>query len=459
MKKRMMMISIMAAALMLGACGQAVGTVRTMNEETAVTQESGNAEAGTKKNTAVATVEVKDTDGMFSERDLLQTPDLTDAVYLTVSDGEDITIDEEGIYVLSGKASDSTVYVDADDNEKVQLVTDGLVMSNTDTPCIYVKNADKVFITALSEDNSLSVSGSFKADGDTNTDAVIYSKDDLVFNGTGMLAISSTDNGISGKDDIKITGGSLLISCEGSAIEAKDEILIADGNIEITNCNDGLHAEDDDDDSAGYIYIGGGTIDINAADDGIHATATVILDEGDITISAAEGIEATVVQVNGGTTDIKASDDGINAANKCSSMSPLFEMNDGTVSIAMGAGDTDGVDSNGDIRINGGTISITGQSTFDYNGTAEYNGGTIIENGEETNTITNQTFGPGGNMGDPGMMGGHGMRGPGMMDESENMFNPEDVNEMRGHGPMDGNFQMEGPGRHGPMEDAGEQKE
>ena len=62
----------------------------------------------------------------------------------------------------------------------------------------------------------------------------------------------------------------------------------------------------------------------------------------------------------------------------------------------MGSGDTDGIDSNGNLYINGGIIDITANSPFDYDGEAKYNGGTIIVNGTETNTITNQMMG--GNM-------------------------------------------------------------
>ena len=56
----------------------------------------------------------------------------------------------------------------------------------------------------------------------------------------------------------------------------------------------------------------------------------------------------------------------------------------------MGRGDTDAIDSNGNIYVNGGTINITAQSPFDYDGTAKYSGGTIIVNGKEVNEITNQ---------------------------------------------------------------------
>ena len=74
----------------------------------------------------------------------------------------------------------------------------------------------------------------------------------------------------------------------------------------------------------------------------------------------------------------------------------------------MGQGDTDGIDSNGNIYINGGKIDITGNSAFDYDGTAQKNGGTIIVNGTETNTITNQMMGGGMNGGMPGEMNQNG---------------------------------------------------
>ena len=435
MKKRMI-IAMLSATVLLAACGQAASenskTVesakQTVSSEVSIEQLSSS---GTDSGRSVEI----DSSDQFTERDMQQTPDLSDAEYITVSDGKDITIDSEGVYVLSGNAANVTVYVEADDQDKVQLVLDGLSISNTDSPCIYVKSADKVFITTVSDDNELTVSGSFSSDGDTNTDAVIFSKDDLVLNGSGYLGITSLDNGISGKDDIKLTGGTIEIACSGSAVEAHDEILIADGCIKITKCNDGLHAEDNDDDTTGYIYIAGGTINIQAADDGIHATTIVKIDDGDITLTAAEGIEGTQIEISGGTIDITASDDGINAAQKSSSLSPLFELNGGNVNIAMGTGDTDGVDSNGDIRINGGTISITGQSTFDYDGKAEYNGGTIIENGEETNTITNQTFGGPGGRGGMGPQGGFEREGgPRDMGTFDGMM-PEDNEGGRwGHG-------------------------
>ena len=139
---------------------------------------------------AEGTSPVFSADDLFTGRDLEQTPDLTDAETLTVASGQEFRITAAGIYVLSGEASDATVLVEAGEDDKVQLVLDGLSVTNADFPVIYVKSADKVFITTV-RDSALSVTGSFTADGSTGTDGVIFSKTDLTLNGTASLTLSS----------------------------------------------------------------------------------------------------------------------------------------------------------------------------------------------------------------------------------------------------------------------------
>lgn len=351
-------------------------------------------------------------DEQFTDRDMEQTADLSEAVYYSVSSGQDITITSAGVYVLSGEASNVTVYVEAGKDDKVQLVLDGVSVTNESFPVIYVKSADKVFVTT-SADSTLSVTGTFVSDGNTNTDGVIFSKADLTLNGTATLTVSSTDNGIVGKDDLKITGGTYVINAASKAIEANDSIRIANGVLYLTAGTDGLHVENDEDASKGYIYIGGGSLTITAGDDAIHATTVVQTDGGTIAITAAEGIEATYIQFNAGTISIQASDDGVNAAYKSSAYTPTVEINGGEITVSMGAGDTDGIDSNGNIIVNGGTVSVTGNSTFDFDGTAQYNGGTIIINGQQASSIPNQMMGGRGGFGggNGGFGGGRGGRG------------------------------------------------
>ena len=360
---------------------------------------------------SAASVAVYTADELFTDRDMQQTADLNDAVQYTVSDGQDIRITSAGVYVLTGTASNATVVVEAGPDDKVQLVLDGVSVTNADFPAIYIKSADKAFIT-VSGDSSLAVTGTFRADGGTNTDGVIFSKVDLTLNGTASLTIASTDNGIVGKDDIKITGGTYLINASSKAVEANDSIRVADGTLTLTAGTDGLHAENEEDTDKGYVYIGGGSLTISAGDDGVHASSVVQIDGGTLEISAAEGMEGTYIQINGGVISIQSSDDGLNAARKSSAYAPTIEINDGDITIVMGGGDTDGVDANGNIIVNGGTIRVTGNSTFDYDGTAQYNGGTIIVNGQQVSSIPNQMMG-GGRGGWAGNGGNSGKGGRG----------------------------------------------
>ncbi len=350
----------------------------------------------------------------FSDRDMEQEANTDEAVILTVKSGEDTLITAAGVYVISGEAENAVIRVEAGKDDKVQLVLDSVSITNTNQPCIYVVSADKVFVT-LAGENSLSVTGSFVSDGSSNPDAVIFSKQDLVLNGTGSASLSSTDNGVAGKDDLKITGGTWTIQAKSKAVEANDSIRIAGGTLALTAGTDGLHAENDDDDEKGYIFISGGELNITAGDDAVHAVTVFQIDGGSLTASGAEGIEATVIQINGGTISIHASDDGMNAGQKSNAYTPAIIFNGGETTVAVGAGDTDGVDSNGDIIINGGTVSVTGNSAFDYDGTAAYNGGTIIVNGQQVNSIPNQMMGGGrggwGNQGGFGNQGGWGNQG------------------------------------------------
>lgn len=343
---------------------------------------------------SVTSASYLNTSEMFTTRDLEQSPDLTEAITITLVSGEDVLIHEAGTYVFSGEVSDTSIIVDADEEAKVQLVLDGVQMTNEATPAIYVISGDKVFVTTTDSDNVMSVTSAFMTDSDINLDGVIYSKSDLVMNGLGTLEINATTgNGITSKDDLKITGGTYSITAMQDAIEANDSIRIYDGDITIVANKDGLHSENEEDLSLGYIYIQNGTFNFNVVDDAIRGNSTVQIDGGDINIeTCAEGIEGTSIQINGGVITIYASDDGINAAEK-SEEEIMIEVNGGNIHVVMASGDTDGFDANGNIVINGGIISVDGGSTFDADGTIDYNGGEVTLNGEVVTEIIQSQMG------------------------------------------------------------------
>ena len=321
-------------------------------------------------------------DDLFSKRDLRQEAKLSKAVSITLSDGQDVTVGEAGVYVLTGHVSDMTVFVEAGKDDKVQLVLDDVSITNADFPCIYVRSADKVFVTT-SADSSLAVTGKFRAEETRTPDGVIYSRDDLVLNGTAALSVESTDNGVVSKDDLKVTGGTYVITAASKCFEANDSIRIAGGTFTLSAGTDAFHAENDDDDALGYVYIGGGSISAKAGDDAVHGGSVIQIDGGDITLEAAEGLEGTRIQLNGGVLRITASDDGMNAADKSKAWEPAVEINGGEITVTLtGSSDTDAIDSNGDIIISGGSVSISGGNAFDYKGTGILNAGTVVIGGE-----------------------------------------------------------------------------
>ena len=328
------------------------------------------------------------TSDIFTKRDLKNAADTDGAVKVTVADSTTYEISSEGIYIFSGSAKDYTIKVNADKETKVQLVLDGVEITNSDFPAIYVQKVDKCFVTTTESENKLSVSGEFVSDGDEKTDAVIYSKSDLVLNGLGSLIVSSTDNGISGKDDLKITGGNISVKSVNDAIEANDSIMIAGGALTLSSEKDGLHCKNDKNDTLGYIYIADGSFDIDVSGDAIQANSVIQIDNGCFALDAGEGFEGTEIQINGGNISIAAQNDGFNASEKSSSYDCGIIFNDGTTKIVMNNEDNDAIDSNGFMSINGGTIDITTPgSPIDCKGIASFNGGTLIINGEEVDSI------------------------------------------------------------------------
>lgn len=352
----------------------------------------------TSSQTSSAATSSLDTSNLFSDKDLKQSADLTAATQIKLENDKDVTINKEGVYVLSGDAKNVTVLVEADKEAKVQIVLDGVNITNEDSPAIYVKAADKVFVTSTNSKNSMKVSGKYVADGDTNLDAVIFSKADITLNGTGTLEIvSEQGNGISSKDDVKITGGGYIINSSADAIEANDAILINDGTVTIDTKKDALNSKNEEDASLGNIYIKKGTLNITAVDDAIRGNNIVQIDGGTINIkSCEEGIEANNIKLNGGDITLYAKNDGINAAPKVSK-DVSIEVNGGTINVTMGSGDTDAFDANGNITVNGGTINVEATSAFDADGTATLNGGNVTVNGEKITKITQTQMGGRGN--------------------------------------------------------------
>ena len=208
------------------------------------------------------------------------------------ADGRNVTISAAGCYIVTGCQSDGQIIIDAGNDAKVQLVLDDVTLNCNSGAAIYVKSAEKVFITlADGTTNTLTDSGKeYAADGDISPDAVIFSKDDLTINGGGTLKIEAGyKHGIVSKDDLVFAGGNIEITAAKTAIEGKDSVKIADGSFKINAGTNGIVSSCEDDASKGFVYIAGGSFDITAGTDGIQAQTLLTIENGELNIVTGGG--------------------------------------------------------------------------------------------------------------------------------------------------------------------------
>ncbi len=333
-KFRMFIIlGLIVAAFSLGACKTNPSTLTDTNteseeleNETEGGKENSDSEKSSKEQTKsdVSSLDVSD---MFSERDLENDYEESECTIINLDNesiegsgakvtAEGITITEEGEYILTGTYKNKKITVEAADDAKVRIILKDAVIENENGAAIYVKSADKVFVT-LAEGSSNTISGVTEIiSEEEETDGAVYSKSDLTVNGEGSLAVKSSDGkGIISKDDLKIISGSINIESSDHALSGKDSVRIAGGTIKIKAGADGIHSGNDEDTEKGYVYIAGGNVEIDASDDGIHAETKTVIADGIINIiNSEEGIEGAIVEIAGGEVNVNSNDDGINAS-------------------------------------------------------------------------------------------------------------------------------------------------
>lgn len=468
---------VMSGALVMAAlagCGQ-TGTAGSSSDVSSNGAYITTAVSENQKNIELTDSNV---DINFTDRDKSSEYDESSAVKITLNgssavvsgsgvniSGSTVTITSAGTYIISGSLSDGQIVIAASDSDKVQLVLNNAEINCNTSAAVYVKSADKVFVTLpAGTTNSLGGGTEYVQTDDNTVDGVIFSKSDLTLNGTGTLKIDADyRHGIVTKDTLCITGGTYVIDAVKTCLAGKDGIKILDGSFTLTAGSKGLNSGNDDDAKEGSIYIAGGTFTIKseddsihadgsciiaggtytiaAGDDGIHASYDTIITDGSITITDSyEGIEGRRITVSGGTINLTASDDGINAATGGSSdeqrmpggqkgefggfgrqkgtdvqsqdgqqsqemqmpqdgqqpqemQAPAsrsasdddvyIKITGGTITVNAGG---DGIDSNGNLYITGGTVYVAGPTSngngaLDYEGEASITGGTLIAAG------------------------------------------------------------------------------
>ena len=264
----------------------------------------------------------------------------------SVSDNT-LTISKGGVYTLSGKNSDASIVVSTDD--KVKLKLNGVNITSSGAPVIYVENADKLYIdTEDGTDNSL-VSNA----ADT---AAIRSKDNLKIKGGGTLNITSADNGIKCSDNLKIEGGNINIDAKSDGINVNDTFEMTDGNLKITAVGDGI-------DSSSIANISGGTIDITTngtptetsqteqSSDEQNRPKTPLGESSSVEFeTSSKGIKADwMIKLSGGKINVNSADHAIH----CTS-----DIETDGANLTLASQYKKGISAHGSITIDGANTSI-----------------------------------------------------------------------------------------------------
>ena len=360
---------------------------------------------------------------------------ILNGVEITNNDGPAIMIENSKKTYIELNENTTNILTDNgnSENDGVIYSKDDLVITGTGTLEITANNQDGI----VSKDSLVIENGNINI---TSIDDGIRGKDFVTIL-NGNINISSTGDGIKATNEkdtslgyILIENGNITINSKQDGIQAATNIKILDGTFKITTgngstttsknssawgkinnstdtvskkaikagndiiingCTFEIDSEDDSIHSNNNIEINAGTYTLSTGDDGIHADTNLTIKDGKIDITKSyEGLEASVITIDNGQISIIASDDGINVAggsdssslnrpgenNFDTNTSYILTINDGYIYVNA---DGDGLDSNGKIIMNGGTVLVDGP-TNDGNGALDYetefiiNGGTLV---------------------------------------------------------------------------------
>jgi len=281
--------------------------------------------------------------------------------------GSTATITDAGTYSLSGSLTDGQIIVDTQSEQAVQLILNGVNISNSASAPINIVNAKKTILILADNTENIISDATIYVFANLETDepnAAIFSKGGLTIAGNGSLTVSGNYNdGIASKDGLVIASGTITVTAVDDGIRGKDYLVVKNGSLTVNAGGDGLKSDNEEDAAKGYISIENGVFNVTSGGDAITAQTDVLITAGDFTLTSGGG-SATGVSDSVSAKGIKAVanlniDSGfftINSADDALHTNGNLVINTGT--FAVKAGD-DGMHADATLTINGGDINIT----------------------------------------------------------------------------------------------------
>lgn len=204
--------------------------------------------------------------------------------------GNVLTITAGGTYRITGTLDNAQLRVSVEKTEPVDLIFEGVSITNKSSAPLYIESADKVSIElAAGTENVFTDAKTYIfPEGEDKPNSCIYSSEDLTIKGEGSLTVNAYyNNGIGTKNDLKIKGGNITVTAANNALKGNQSVKIEGGTITLAGA-DGIKA-DSLIEGEGIIEILGGTVNIKAGDDGIQAATDITIAEGaTVTVNAAD---------------------------------------------------------------------------------------------------------------------------------------------------------------------------
>ena len=172
------------------------------------------------------------------------------------ANGPIVTINGGGDFLFTGGVTDGQICVNTATEEKVTIVLNGVDISNSNGPAIFINEAKKCTIKSREGTvNHLSDGGKDKVNN-----GVIFSNDTVRLKGNGELNITANNaHGIASDDDIIIDNGTYNISSKKSGIFAHDDITVNEGRLNIKGGTNGIKSKGTININGGYTVVSGGT--------------------------------------------------------------------------------------------------------------------------------------------------------------------------------------------------------
>lgn len=315
-------------------------------------------------------------------------PNLTNATEITLSGTDDVTVTDGGVYVLTGTLTDGRVLVNAPGAD-VTLVLQDADITCSDSSALYIYKAASVLLylpdgtaSTLTDGSSYNYSDSVSSAIDEEPNACLYAKSDLIIAGGGTLTVTgNANNGITGKDTLKIEGAAVNVKAANHGVNGKDCLVLKQANVTVTSGGDALRATNDSDSALGCVLIGASALTLTAGEDGIQAETTLTLFDTACTVTSgggssaaladgvsAKGIKAgTDITVRSGSCTLDCADDAVHANGNVT-------ISGGTFTVTTG---DDGVHADNAVTITDGTIDISKCYEGIEGQTIDISGGTI----------------------------------------------------------------------------------